>query len=251
MNLKTAEQQIAAFRAGKKVDSRTLKAVRVAEGDATLRQKLSDQMDFDDQMVDVIHCLKPPEDLRRKLSELSARAAGSQRLRKNIAHPAILSALAGVVLIVGFLIYLELDEQKNFPGRPAIERMVATNERLTGVEFEPMESPAGELSDWFFMHGFDSFVVPPDLAALPAVGSRVFKLNGRPVAQMAIDRQNSVLFAFRAADFGVNLPANADWSVFVQEGWTAAVRQRSGVCTVLTLRGSQSEMKSLLQSLKP
>jgi hypothetical protein len=35
-----------------------------------LRQKLSDQMDFDEQMVDVIHCLKPPEDLRRKLSDL-------------------------------------------------------------------------------------------------------------------------------------------------------------------------------------
>ena len=49
------------------------KAVRVAEGDPALRKRLSDQMEFDEQIVDVIHFIKPPENLRQKLSEEAER----------------------------------------------------------------------------------------------------------------------------------------------------------------------------------
>lgn len=251
MNTKTAEVHLPLYRAGQRVDSRTLKAVRVAECDPVLRQKLSDQMDFDDQMVDVIHFIRPPDDLRQKLSELTARAAGAERLKIQIAHPAILSALAGVLLIVGFLIYLEIDSRRNFPGREAVQRMLAETEHMTGVEFEPTSSPAGQLSDWFFMHGFDSFVAGPDLAALPAVGARVFKQNGQPIAQLAIDRQNAILFSFRAADFGVNLGSDGDWNVFEREGWVAAIRAEKGICTMVAFRGTKSEMKGFVEGLKP
>jgi len=72
MNAKTAGMLLSCYRPGKKVDPRIIKAVRFAEGDETLRRILEDQMDFDEQVVEAIHSIKPPENLRAKLGEITA-----------------------------------------------------------------------------------------------------------------------------------------------------------------------------------
>jgi hypothetical protein len=103
-----------------------------------------------------------------------------------------------MVLIVGFLVYLELDEQKNFPGRDAVERMIATNDRLTGVEFEPMESPRE-----------NSATGSSCMASIASSSRRTWRTSrGRlrvfqaewPAGRAdGVDRHNAVLFAFRSA----------------------------------------------------
>jgi hypothetical protein len=174
---------------------------------------------------------------------------GTAPLRSQLAHPAIISAFVGVLLIVGFLVYLEMNKTDEFPGRDAAELMVGMTRNMTGVEFEQVELPAGEMGDWFYMHGFENFVLDADLASLPTAGSRIFRQNGRPVAQLAVDRQNAILYTFRASDFGVDLPAEKGWSIFQQKDWVAAIRSRNGLCTMLAFRGGKKEMRDFLQTL--
>ena len=101
------------------------------------------------------------------------------------------------------------------------------------------------------MRGFEGFVLPADLAVLPAVGTRTFKLNGQAVAQVALDRHNSILNVFRATDFGVQLPPGGEWTIFEQEGWAAAIRQQGEVATLLSFRGDRAEIEKFVRSLKP
>src|SRR5688572_4380039 len=107
MNLRTAESYLPCYRAGKRMDACILKAARLAESDGALREKLRAQMDFDAQIADAIHSIPPPDKLPERLG--ASLAGATPKLRKQAGHPAILCAIAGVILIVGFLIYMQLD----------------------------------------------------------------------------------------------------------------------------------------------
>jgi len=252
MNADAARRLLPLYRPGKPMDPRVIKAVRFAEADPALRDELEWQMQFDDEVVAVIQCIKPPGDLRRKLDALGQNGAPApRRVRSQVLNPAIMSALFGVLLLVGFLGYLKLEAAKDFPGRNWVETLVEMNDRMTGAELEPTKLAAADLADAMMLRGFDRFVVPPEIAPLPAAGWRVFRLSGNKVAQLAIDRHSLIVFVFRASDFGVQPGADKTWKIFDHERWAAAVTVRDGLCTVLTFRGQPAEMESFLHSLKP
>jgi hypothetical protein len=252
MTIEAARQLIPLYRPGKQMDPRIIKAVRFAEADETLRSELSWQMDFDDEIVEVIHFIKPPENLRQKLDGLSQRAASEQgTVRRNVFNPAIVSALFGVLLLVGFLVYLKLEAAKDFPGKNWAVSLLELNDHMTGAELEATKLSAGELADNMMLRGFDRFVLPQELTPLPAVGWRVFRHSGNKVAQLAIDRHSLIVFVFRASDFSVHPGAEGVWKVFDHERWVAAATERAGLCTLISFRGSQAEMEAFLKSLKP
>ena len=250
MNAAEAESLLPIYRAGRRAEGRLQKAVRLAEGNETLRQKLSDQMEFDDQIVDVIHFIRPPEDLREKLREVSARARPGGKLRRQILNPAVLTAIVGVLLILGFIGWSIKEKLERFPGRESVERMLNLTSKMTGQEFDLVSSPSGTLGDWFYMRGFEGYSVPPEIATLPAVGSRVFELEGHRVAQLAVDRNDSILYVFNAAEFGVQIPPEDNWRVFEHQGWAAALRRHHGLCHVLAIRGTKAQLQTLLETLK-
>jgi hypothetical protein len=250
MNQKSAETYLPCYRAGKPMDARSIKAAQTAEKDEILRKKLNEQVDFDAQIVAAIHFIQPPENLRQKLSALVAPGAtGPPSFRSQLGHPAMLSAIAGVLLMAGFLVFAEMDRMQAFRGKEAVERMIATTDEMSGVELDPAHALAGELGDAFYMRGFEGYALPPELAKLPAVGTRVFRQNGHRIAQLAIDPHNALLFVFRGADFGVDLENATGWKVFTQEGWVAAVRDGNGLCTMITFRGDKTEMQRFLATL--
>lgn len=252
MNADGARSLIPLYRPGKSMDPRVIKAVRFAEADPTLRDELEWQMHFDDEIVAVINCIKPPEDLRRKLDELSQNGAPTKgKVRANVFNPAIVSALFGVLLLVGFLGYLKLESAKDFPGKNWAESLIELNDRMTGAELEPTKFAAGDLTDNMMLRGFDRFTLPPEIAPLQAVGWRVFRHSGNKVAQVAIDQHSLIVFVFRASDFGVQPAAEKTWKVFDHERWAAAATVRDGLCTLITFRGEPAEMERFLKSLKP
>jgi hypothetical protein len=246
MNLQTAEIYLPCYRAGRRMDARIAKAARVAEGDDALRGKLAAQTDFDERMVEAIHTIKAPEGLRERLEACSA---ASLALRKHARHPAILCAIVGTLLIIGFLVYLELDRRATFPGKDNVVSMIDLLEKMSGLELEPAKGPVSGLADWFYIRGFDAMELPPELGALPAVGARTFKQSGHPVGQLAIDRHASILTVFRASDFNVRLDPEGDWTFFERDEWSAAIRQREDICTLFALRGSRAEMEEVVRSL--
>ena len=247
MNVKTAETFLACYRADKPLESRVAKAARMAETDEILRQKLKAQVEFDQQIVDALRSVQPSDSL---LANLGRRPAAAEPLRTQLGQPAMLSAVAGVFLIIGVLVWQEMLRRDSFPGKGAVEEMIASADDLSGVELEPASTAISQLGDHFYMRGFEGFALPPDLATLPAVGTRVFRQSGRPVAQLAVDRKNALLYVFRAGDFGVRL-GSGEWRIFTQGGWVAAVREQKALCTVVTFHGDRGDMQEFLATLKP
>jgi hypothetical protein len=228
------------------MDTRIARAARVAEEDEALRARLAAQAGFDEQMVEAIHAIKPPDGFRARLG-----LASSRGLRKHARHPAILCAIAGALLIIGFLVYLEMDRRASFPGKENVESMIDSLDRMSGMELESAHGPVSGLTDWFYMRGFEGLELPPDLAALPAVGVRTFSQGSHTICQLAIDRQASILTIFHASEFGVFLDSDADWKYFDHGEWSAAIRRRGDICTVITLRGSRADIEELIHSLTP
>ena len=247
MNLQTAEIYLSCYRVGRRMDTRIEKAAQVAEGDDILRGKLAAQTNFDEQMVEAIHTIKPPEGFRARLGS----AAGSPALRKLARHPAILCAIAGALLIIGFLACLELDRRSDFPGKQSAESMLAQLDRMDEMDFEPVSGPISGLTDWLMLRGIDGLEFPPELAGLKAAYARTFKKDGESVAQLAIDEHSSILMIFRASDFNVRLDPNGDWKFLEQGEWSAAIRQRGDTCTLLAVRGSPADMEEFIRSLTP
>jgi hypothetical protein len=103
------------------------------------------------------------------------------------------------------------------------------------------------------LQGFNGFTLPEEVAALPAIGWRVFRegQSSHRVAQFVVENHQTVVFVFRSSDFGVQPDAPKDWRTFEFEGWAAAITERAGMCTVLTFRGTEAEMKTFLSTLKP
>jgi hypothetical protein len=248
MNSTTAEALLRCYRGGQRADPRTQKAVRFAESDETLRRKLSAQMEFDERIVEVIHFIKPPENLRKKLAERNASAHSADgRFRSNMRQPAILAAVAGVLLIVGVVVFLALETMESFPGREAAGRMLSATRKMSSTDFERVSGPVGTLGDWFFTRGFNSFDVPPELADFKAIGCRVLSQDGHSVAQVAVEAQESILYVFRASDFGVQIRDEESWRVFEHEDWVAAVRHRQDHCYMIAFHGRKEAMRRFLK----
>jgi hypothetical protein len=253
----TAETLLRCYRAGKKIDSKMEKAVRLAEGDPELKKTLSAQIEFDEQIIEAIHFIKPPENLRQKLSDLSAKPREEKtRLRKQVINPAVLTAILGLVVIVGIIVFFVIERMEKFPGREAVENMLVGSGKLSGTEFEQVSTTTGQLGDWFYMRGYDGFEAPSDLTGLPVIGSRVFKIDGRTVAQFAVGdaQQNSMrclVYEFHASEFGVQLPPEQGWKVLTQDFWTGAIRQNGDHCVLIAFRGTKADMEDFLKTLPP
>ena len=250
MNTNEAGMLLHCHRAGREPEGRVLKAVRTAEGDAELGKILREQLAFDAQIVEAIHSVVPPEDLREKLGALNeASGAGKRGMRSQMSSPAMLAALAGVLLFVGVIVFFVMESMTDFAGREAMKQMLDATTKMNGTEFEPVTTTTAQLGDWFYMRGYEGYEMPPELAALPVIGSRVFRQDGKPVAQFVVEKHDSVVFEFHAADFGVQLPADGEWQLLEQGGWAAAVRQHGDHCFMIAFRGSEAEMRTFLQSL--
>ena len=250
MNTNEAGLLILCHRDGREPEGRVQKAVRVAEGDAGLEKLLREQLEFDAQITEAIHYIVPPEDLREKLGALNeASGAGRRTLRSQVGTPAMLTAVTGVLLLIGVIVFIVMENMANFDGREALEHMLDTTTKMNSTELEAVTTTTTQLGDWFYMRGYEGYEVPPELAAVPVIGSRVFRQDGKAVAQFVVEKHDSVIFQLHAADFGVQLPADGDWQVFEHGEWAAAVRQHGDHCFMIAFHGTEAEMRPFLQSL--
>jgi hypothetical protein len=250
MNLETARNLVPLFRQGKQMSDRVVKAMRMVEANEELRASLGEQMDFDDRFVEAIRGIRPPPSFRERLTNTAAKPKSRAQHALN---PAILCAIFGVLVLGGILVFLKMQANEDFPGRDRLETFIELNDKMSGAEMETTQLPAGHLGDNMMLRGFDGFSLPPEIAPLQAVGWRVFRhgASGHKVAQLAIDKNNLIVFVFRVADLGVRPGGDGEWRVFSHNGWAAAVTERGHFCTLLTFKGDANEMKSFVTTLKP
>ena len=216
-----------------------------AARDLILNERLRAQSREDERWEAVLAAIEVPPDFD------PWRAAGGDGKTRHWLHPAMLSVLAGLLMIAGCVGWLWLDQRSDFPGRQLLSEMVLSARAMSGSEMQPIHLMVGELSDLLYMRGFEGYRVPPGLARQRAVGCRVFKLRGVPVAQIAVDSQSSLLYLFRSSELGVQLPDPGRWRVLECGELTAAVREEAGVCAVISFRGGRQQMDDFLKTLKP
>ncbi len=250
MTMSDADPLLNCYRGETPRDARIARAVRQAEADETLQALLRDQVAFDQQISDAIHSVLPPDDIRKRLSELTAQANLRRPMRTYLLNPAALAVGLGALLIIGIGIFFQLERLQDFPGKETVEGFLSITEKMNGTELEPTSLPAGQLEDSMYLNGFEGFALPPAFTQKPALGWRVLKMEGHRIAQLAIEDHASVLLVFRGADFGVQLPTDNSWRLISGEEWVAAVQEREGLCFMIAFRGSQSEMDQYLKKLK-
>jgi hypothetical protein len=253
MNARAAQTLLRCYRPGKAADARMDKAVRFAQEDAELSKSLTEQIEFDQQITDAIHFIKPPEDLVKKLNDLRVKAGVEKKgLRSQMINPAVVTAMLGVLVILGIVVFFVLDRVDKFPGREQAESLMSAAGKLTPSELEPASGTTGQLADSFYIRGYDGFEAPPDLAALEVVGSGVVRFGGQTVAQIAVGHENTlrcIIFEFHASEFGVQLPADADWKVLTHDEWVGAIRQHGDHCFLIVFKGARPDMQEFLKTL--
>jgi hypothetical protein len=251
MNSKTAARLLPCFQPdhdpGK--EARLLKAVRFAEGDPELKPRLEAQAAFDAKIAEKLGEISVPPGLAEKLSALEE-GERAKAWHAPLTNPAVLAAVLSLA-IVGFLvIHAVMERSEDFQGREIAERMVGSAAQMTGVEFEPIKpTELGRLNDWFAMNGVERFETPSEFAAFKAVGCRVYKQAGFPVAQALVEENNMLVYVFRGADLGIN-PEGENWRVFTVDEYAGAIRGLGDLCFMIGFRGKKPEMQQFLSGLK-
>jgi hypothetical protein len=240
---------IRCHRPGRSEDSRIRKAVKAAETDAALQAELTDQLDFDARVVRALGAIQMPDDVASRVAAVRAHADAGAAMtwRILVKHPAILAGAFAALVMLVITIFLWRESAHSFAGKDNVAQMIATTQQMTGVEMEPVTTQAGKLEDWLFLkYGLEHFTVPPEFAGLKTLGCRVFKQNGHPVAQIAIDQNRMLFFIFRSADFNVELKPQDRWNIFQQEDWVAAIRGYADKCFMIAFRGNEEQMEKIL-----
>lgn len=253
MNLKTAGRLLPAFLSSDpsaSKDSRIGKAVRAAAADPDLAEKLAVQKAFDMRVAETIAGIKLPADLAAKVEALEG-ASHSEFWKSLAKNPAVLAAILSIAVVATLVIRGVIERAGNFPGKEIAQRMVNAAEHMSGVEFEPIKpTPLAQLNDWFAMNGMDRFDVPPEFAGLKAVGCRVYKQSGFPVAQALVQEHDTFVYVFRGADLGIKLEPSSRWHTFAEDDWTGAIRAVNDLCFLVAFRGTDAEMKAFLNGLE-
>jgi len=228
-------------------DPRIVKAVRTAEKDAVLQGELARQREFDELRIAAVEQLAPPQALLGKLAEGHAVGARPLGGKPALLQPVVLAIVIGAAVLLGWGGVTLWNRAHDFPGKDSVMRMVEVNDEMTGMEMEPKKAATAALDDWFFdKYGFEDYFLPAGFEKYQAAGARLFKQDGEPVAQVAIEENHMVFFSFKAEDFGVTLP-NDQWRVFEDGDWVAAVQQHDEECFMVSFRGSRGDMEEFLK----
>jgi hypothetical protein len=250
MNTKTAAQLLPCFQPGHDPgkEARLLKAVRFAEGDPELKPRLEAQTAFDTTIAGKLGEISVPPGLAGKLAALEE-GERAKAWYAPLTNPAVLAAVLSLA-IVGFLVVHTLMERsEDFQGRDVAEKMVGSAAQMTGVEFEPIKpTELGRLNDWFAMNGVERFETPTEFATFKAVGCRVYKQAGFPIAQALVEENNMLVYVFRGADLGID-PAGENWRVFTADEYTGAIRGLGDLCFMIGFRGNKAGMEQFLSGL--
>ena len=219
-------------------EARIAKAVRTVEKEAGFKEELEQQRKLDaDHLAALEEVALPPALLARIAAAVPAETkpfSGKNALRQ----PVIQAILIGALVLLSWGGYTLWNREHSFPGKDDVMRMVEVNDEMSDTAMEPKSSKVGALDDWFFSkYGFEDFYVPAGFTDYEAALARLFKQDGMPVAQVAVEDHHMIFYSFKADDFGVQVQPNGAWRIFDDGEWIAAVQQHDEECFMVAFRG--------------
>jgi len=204
---------------------------------------MEEQSSPDDEMT-------PPEtENQLQASEAASKPSDSEEEAPRRARPRtiLLAVGIGLVATVILLIFVISDRVNTFDGADRISDLLDSTNNFNGDEFEPVETTASNLEDWFFLkHGLEHYAVPKQFADIKTMGCRVFKFNGATVAQIeAISDKKLLLYMFPANDLGIKI-GNGKWEIVEADNWVGGLIGIDDTCFLVAFQGTKDEMRKFV-----
>jgi hypothetical protein len=217
---------------------------------------LTAQQQFDQALAGLVCDIKIP----REAAEWFVNAAllrGAKRSWKRTArHPAILATALAVLVLTGIGVYFFVEQFHQFPGSETAQRLLTFANTTRQYQFDPLNTDAINLGDYFFMKAqLEHYEIPMQFADFRARAARVFDdEDGHRIAQVVLAEKGVQFFLYPAEEKAAHNPAKPGarpvWRYVEGEGWAGAVQEREGVCFMIAMHGSEEELRSYLGDRK-
>ena len=205
------------------------------------------QVALDKALDSVLAGLDMPPEVAGDLGEQAAAISAARSKRRfNPRDPAMLAVAIGFLLLVAVLAW-------HFFGRAGIfpeEALTIATEgaKLRAEQFEVVEDKAGDLEDWFVLKGFDRFHVPAKFANFDVVGARIFKMENRPVAVLAVPENHMFFLVFDPTPLGIQIHPEGSWRIAEFDyKFAVAIREDKGMCFMVVIKGSKKDLSRLIE----
>ena len=218
---------------------------------------LTAQQQFDQALAGLVQDIKIP----REAAEWFVNAdliRGRKRSWKTTArHPAILATVLAVLVLTGSGIFFFFERLHEFPGSETAQRLLAFANTTHQYQFDPLNTDAINLGDYFFMKSqLEHYDIPMQFADFRARGARVFDdEDGNRVAQVVLAEKGVQFFLYPAEVRAGPAPTTKAsgrpiWRYVEGEGWAGAVQEREGICFMIAMHGTEEELRSYLGDRK-
>lgn len=251
MNSKTARRVLrgCAWSGADDQEREIVAAMKRLGKDEAFREEFERQREFDKRLGGRLDEAVPAE-IAPRLEELATKLTAGGARRHTLGDPAMMAAGFAFLVLVGLVVWIVMGNGGIFGGMAEVEKLARTGDNAGIEQFEPVETAAGTLGDWFMMQGFDGFKVPPGFENAKVVGVRLFDYENVPVAVAAIANPRSFIYVFRAEPLGLSLK-DGEWRVETYNGGrhVLAVRQIGANAFMTTMQGSEQEMLDYVRSI--
>ncbi len=188
----------------------------------------------------------PPPVLVDLDSQAVAISAARSRRSFNPRDPAMLAVAIGFLLLVAVLAWHFLGRAGVFPEEAL--SIAAEGAKLRAEQFEVVEDKAGNLEDWFVLKGFDRFHVPAKFADYQVAGARIFKIENRPVAVLAVPENHMFFLIFDPVPLGIEIRPEGSWRIAeFDHKFAAAILEEKGMCFMVVIKGAKKDLSRLLE----
>lgn len=212
---------------------------------------LDAQHDFDLALAGLVQQIAIPKEAEEWFVNASLLKGPQRSWKKTARHPAILATALAILVMAGIGIFFFVERLHEFPGSATAKKMLVVANGARRAQFDPLNTDAINLGDYFFMKfQLEHFDVPMRFADFRASGARVFEdEDGHHVAQVLLAESGVQFFLYPAETAeprGGPSPGQAVWRYVEGEGWAGAVEERDGVCFMVAMRGSLEELRAYL-----
>lgn len=234
-----------------KIDDR---AMRGAVSQARKTEDFAHQQAFDQAVNAVVRAIPIPTEIAEWFSTEHIISGPRRTWQKLMRNPAMLAIGISLAVIAGVFVFQFIEHWNDFPGSNTARRLLKVASSTRSMVLDPIKIDAAALGDLFFMkHRLAHYDVPPEFAELRTLGARVFDdEEGMRVAQVWLSEKKMQFFLFpaeRDPKTGKVLEFSG-WRYIDHEGWTGVVQERSGVCFMAAVRGTEKNLTPYIAKKK-
>ncbi|MGI8957170.1 MAG: hypothetical protein ACR2II_09695 [Chthoniobacterales bacterium] len=213
---------------------------------------LTAQQQFDQALAGLVRRIQIPAKAAEWFVNANLIRREKRSWIKTARHPAILATALAVLVMTGIGVFFFVEHLREFPGSETAKRLLVFAGATRRYQFEPLNTDAINLGDYFFMKSqLEHYDVPMQFADFRARAVRVFDdEDGHRFAQVVLAEKGVQFFLYpadKAAGHVTPKPGDRPtWGYVEAENWAGAVLEREGVCFMIAMHGTEEELRTYL-----